>query len=229
MLLSRRIGRLVWEFVERPRILAEARRARGRHQMTPDELVELVRILRLSAPRTAAEIGSFCGVTSRVLASRLAKRPGARLYCIDPFESGAPLGDYYGHRYTSDEVGFDYEQVFDSNVRKFGSTVVKLKGMSGSVPLPDGFSPEFLFIDGDHSVEGVTEDIRRYVPKLPVGGYVCFHDVTIGRSGTLRALLETLWPAPNSLHFRLVSHVGSLLSIQKISETPPQGWAVPAP
>ena len=51
--------------------------------------------------------------------------------------------------------------------------------------------------------------------------------VGIGRSGVLKALLETLWPAPNNRHYRLIPHVKSFLVLEKIAETPVSGFDKP--
>lgn len=36
---------------------------------------------------------------------------------------------------------------------------------------------ELLFIDGDHTIENASFDIRNWVPKVQSGGYVVVHDV----------------------------------------------------
>lgn len=38
---------------------------------------------------------------------------------------------------------------------------------------------DFLFIDGDHSYEGVKQDFEMYSPFVKPGGICCFHDITI--------------------------------------------------
>ena len=40
----------------------------------------------------------------------------------------------------------------------------------------NGVRPEFTFIDGDHTYEGVRRDIENYWPLLAVGGIMVFHD-----------------------------------------------------
>jgi cephalosporin hydroxylase len=42
----------------------------------------------------------------------------------------------------------------------------------------DGEGLDFLFIDGDHSLEGVKLDYEMYSPLVAKGGWVGFHDVT---------------------------------------------------
>lgn len=36
---------------------------------------------------------------------------------------------------------------------------------------------ELLFIDGDHSIDGATDDFLNWIPKVQSGGYVVIHDV----------------------------------------------------
>jgi len=36
---------------------------------------------------------------------------------------------------------------------------------------------DFLFIDGDHSYEGVKQDFEMYSPLVKSGGFIAFHDV----------------------------------------------------
>ncbi len=36
---------------------------------------------------------------------------------------------------------------------------------------------DFMFIDGDHSLEGVTKDWEMYSPLIKKGGIIAFHDV----------------------------------------------------
>ncbi len=36
--------------------------------------------------------------------------------------------------------------------------------------------PRFIFVDGDHTYEGVRKDIENYYPLLADGGYIIFHD-----------------------------------------------------
>ncbi|MHC4943813.1 MAG: O-methyltransferase [Planctomycetota bacterium] len=41
----------------------------------------------------------------------------------------------------------------------------------------DGRAVDFLFIDGDHSEEGVESDYRKYSPLVRPGGLIAFHDI----------------------------------------------------
>lgn len=43
----------------------------------------------------------------------------------------------------------------------------------------DGMMIDFLFIDGDHSYEGVRKDFEMYSKFVRSGGIIAFHDITI--------------------------------------------------
>jgi len=50
---------------------------------------------------------------------------------------------------------------------------------------------DLLFIDGDHSYEGVKNDINRFSSFVRHGGFVIFHDV-IGKKSVLQPLIGKL-------------------------------------
>ena len=43
--------------------------------------------------------------------------------------------------------------------------------------LLDGKKLDFLFIDADHSYEGVKKDFEMYSPLVKTGGIIAFHDI----------------------------------------------------
>lgn len=49
-----------------------------------------------------------------------------------------------------------------------------------------------LWIDGDHSYEGVRRDFELWFPKLAAGGWVAFHDTVTEFPGTTRLVREVL-------------------------------------
>ncbi len=51
------------------------------------------------------------------------------------------------------------------------STIDELKKILNDEPL------DFLFIDGDHSYEGVKADFENYSPLVKPGGLIAFHDI----------------------------------------------------
>lgn len=49
----------------------------------------------------------------------------------------------------------------------------------------------FLFIDGDHSYEGVKKDFEMYSPLVKKGGIIAFHDALYHHDGTEE--VDTFW------------------------------------
>lgn len=74
---------------------------------------------------------------------------------------------------------------------------------------------DFLFIDGDHSVEGCDFDFTNYAPYLKKYGYVALHDYDEKRNE-----LEPTWVIKNKLlladNFKFAQQYDSLWIAQKI-------------
>jgi predicted O-methyltransferase YrrM len=69
-------------------------------------------------------------------------------------------------------------------------TVRSLEGLKGSV--------DFLFIDGDHSYEGVRADFESYSPLVRPGGLIAFHDVESTKNPTSE--VDRLWAQLRDLY-----------------------------
>jgi predicted O-methyltransferase YrrM len=116
-------------------------------------LYSTVRALE-GAPRVV-EIGRFRGGTTLLLAAA-----GGRVLSIDIdaglTESDASLRSALSRLGLADRV----ELVF---------------GDSGSYPHEPG-SVDVVFVDGDHSYEGVSRDVAHWLPALRPGGVLLLHD-----------------------------------------------------
>lgn len=132
------------------------------------------------------EIGSWTGGSSEVLAKALVGKGG--LTCVD-------LWDYHeGHCHPSLhkmalKLGGDIFSLFKDRVK--GYNVISIKGRSDDVS--DGFeddSLDMVFLDGDHSYEGVKSDIEHWLPKIKQGGVMCGHDYGREEYGVTEAVNE---------------------------------------
>jgi cephalosporin hydroxylase len=135
-----------------------------------EEITELLAILEPARPRTLVEIGTASGGTLFLL-SRVAA-PDATLVSIDL--PGGRFGGGYGRwrapLYRSFARPGQKVHLIraDSHEPK---TILQLQAMIG----PGGL--DFLFIDGDHTYEGVRRDFELYRPLMSVGGWIGFHDI----------------------------------------------------
>lgn len=51
-------------------------------------------------------------------------------------------------------------------------------------------SVDFVFVDADHSYEGVLKDLRAWWPKVKAGGRMAGHDHTLAFPGVIQAVAE---------------------------------------
>ena len=127
-----------------------------------------------------AETGSYVGCSSILMASMFP--PGTLVYSHDLWvdvaggerllDDGLPPPNYI------EEDNYFYS--FYDNVRRRGleHAVIPIRGDSGfTLGLHRDESVTFGFIDGDHSYEGVTRDLRAMFPKIRPGGVLLLHDV----------------------------------------------------
>ena len=148
-------------------------------------LVRAIRALEMY-PECLVEIGSYCGGSTVVLGQEAVRRnPSVKIYAIEPFSFQEPRYQY------------NYEEPFDRNVAEWGLTanVVKTKMRSNEAALGWSRKIDFLYVDGDHSYEAVSQDIQNFVPFVRAGGLFAFHDYKpVGKEGVRRAIDELVIP-----------------------------------
>lgn len=66
------------------------------------------------------------------------------------------------------------------------------KAFQKVLSLLDGKEIDFLFIDGDHSYEGVKKDWNMYAPLVREKGLIGFHDI-IANTKDLRSGVDRFW------------------------------------
>jgi len=120
-----------------------------------------------SGAKTAVEIGVFEGVNTVIISQALDKN--GKTYGIDPFFRGA--------------LGLSYHKMI-------ARLHLKRNGVYGKTQLIEKFSydaaddisglVDFIFIDGDHSYEGIRKDWQLFPDKLRKGGIMALHDTSIG-------------------------------------------------
>lgn len=117
---------------------------------------------------TIAEIGSYIGASACCFGAAAKETNGAKIICIDTWNNDAMTE---GNRDTWKE--------FQNNTSVFSDFIVPVRGYSTEVV--DSVRAitqtlDLLFIDGDHSYEGVKADWDAYKSFLKPGSIVIFHD-----------------------------------------------------
>lgn len=120
------------------------------------------------------EIGVFKGEFSKLLINTLTP---TELHLIDIFEGKMCSGDKDGNNiiWTNlDEEFVKLKKHFSDN-----DNIYLHKGFSSEIL--KSFDNEYfdmIYIDGDHSYNGVKKDLEISFEKVKKGGYICGHDYT---------------------------------------------------
>ena len=111
------------------------------------------------------EIGSFTGGSTCCLAAGSQKNT-VTVHAVDTFMTENVEG----------QEGRDTFNDFKKHTRPYASLIQAHRGFSHEV-VDNFIQPiDLLFVDGDHSWEGVTRDLRCYLPKLQSPAILVMHD-----------------------------------------------------
>jgi predicted O-methyltransferase YrrM len=148
-----------------------ARKIEG--QISPKELRVLVQLASKIIPdNVVVEIGTYRGRSTVALALGSRIGNGCRVYTIDPhFDYKGVKGGDFGPK----DMAALYTNLTKSGV---GETVavVCLPSLASAKAWTEK-NVGLLWLDGDHSYEGVRGDLEAWFPWLASDGMVAFHDV----------------------------------------------------
>jgi len=141
------------------------------------------------------EIGSFQGLSTVLLATALGFTNDPRLQACDPWAAAEVHG---ATNPTNDETF----RIFRESLARTGVSdrVTIHRKLSSELAVGWDHPLRLLWIDGDHSVTGATEDFQNFSPHVVPGGIVAFHDVLHLHPGpsqvfATRVLLSDEWGA----------------------------------
>jgi predicted O-methyltransferase YrrM len=162
---------------------AQVRRALSIEGMISDDEAIALMELASAVPSGACivEVGSYRGRSASALALGA---NGAPVYAIEPHE--AFEGIYGGQFGPADRRAF-----FRNLLRVGVVEKVRLVNLSSEVACQGWTHPiGLLWIDGDHTVEGVRRDFESWAPFLQSGGVVAFHDANDPEGGPAKLIEE---------------------------------------
>src|SRR2546429_3569395 len=150
------IGRSVWHLM-RYRLGVD----QPMTQTTPNEQEAIVR--HAAGKKRLVEIGVFEGFNTRRLADAMS--PAGELFAIDPFAAGR-IGICWGKWIARAEVASVQNHKRVRFVEQFSYDAAK--SLQGNF--------DFIFIDGDHSLDGIQRDWRDWSSRIVRGGCMLLHD-----------------------------------------------------
>lgn len=117
------------------------------------------------------EVGVCLGVTSELYAKSLPNLK--KLYSVDSYES---FIDWNGFVLSDNRQNLIKENAYGRLKDFHNVELVYTRSKEFSMTLDDN-SLDFIFIDGDHSYNGVLSDLQLFLPKMKSGGLFAGHDV----------------------------------------------------
>jgi hypothetical protein len=148
--------------------------------------------------RTHVEIGTFCGKTTFV--AGLAMPDNSKIIGVDAMDFGwiEKVDRHFRLPYVADDRGQDTpswpEDMLNVtrraiNIYNPSTEVVLIKkpSVQAAIDCKD-MLVDSIFIDGNHSCEGVCTDIDCWYPMLKPGGIMFGHDYCTAHFGTIEAV-----------------------------------------
>lgn len=136
------------------------------------ELAGLLGMVRCLRPNVILEIGTYQGGTLSCWPSLAGER--ATIISLDL--PGGPYGGGYGEEDVARFQSWMKEGQSLSCLRRDShspDTLAEVRGLLAGRPI------DLLFIDGDHSYEGVRADFMTYGPLVRKGGLIVLHDIVV--------------------------------------------------
>lgn len=125
-------------------------------------------LVRSAQPEVCVEIGAARGKSACYMGTALKENGQGRLYSIDPHCQTA----------WSEGAAADSYTAFCRHVARLGlaEQVVCVRAYAEAAAREWTLPIDLLFIDGDHTYEGVKRDWTLFAPHMRPFGYVVFHD-----------------------------------------------------
>ena len=127
------------------------------------ELLRLMEVVRGLRPRAVCEIGAAGGGTAFLFAEAAAA--DATVVSVDLAFGASRRRAVRSFARPGQSIHCVEGDSHDA------ATLERVRGLLGGRPL------DLLYLDGDHSYDGVAADFRMYAPLVRAGGLVVFHDV----------------------------------------------------
>lgn len=181
--------------------------------LPPSQGIQIRNLILSEKPVRVLEVGCFIGISSHWIASALDEIGDGSIDSIDTFWPKYPSP--YHFSYLADPF-----TLAKSTAKRTDAGRRITFHVSDSVDFAESISPldqyDFMFIDGDHTFEGVTRDFLAYFPKLRKGGIILLHDTNPKQCG---------WKGPRRL-IDIILKNNHGVSVEEMETQPNFGIAI---
>jgi len=144
---------------------------------------------RVPADKAIVEIGSLRGRSTCRLGLGAAAGLGAHVWAIDTWGPYSPASGLKG--------GDQHRERFDFNIDLFGlgAQVTPIRADSREIAKVWQREIGLLFIDGEHTYEGIRGDYEGFHEHVVAGGWLAIHDYYEDWVDIIRFVNETVFPS----------------------------------
>jgi predicted O-methyltransferase YrrM len=151
-----------------------------------EEIALLYNLAKKNSRGCIVEVGSAKGRSTVALALGAKHGSNSPVYAIEPHEY---FNGILGGKFTPENRRI----FFTSLLRTHTTDIVRLVNLSSEVvTLGWKHAVGMIFIDGDHSYDGVKRDYACWIPHIAPGGILIFHDSTDTTIGPCRVINEAI-------------------------------------
>lgn len=162
---------------------------------------------RLDLPALTRELGFTSGAEIGVWKGEFSAQfcegnPSLEMLCVDPWAAYPAWHD------RKKSQGPDAEAILEeayqsacARLRPLRATILRDFSVEAAKTVPDG-SLDFIYIDGNHVLEAVLEDLAAWTPKVRVGGLVSGHDFRINPAKPFIQVVPAVqrWTTEHRIH-----------------------------
>jgi hypothetical protein len=132
-------------------------------------------------------VGAEIGVDKGEFSEKIAQT-GVKLFSVDPWK----YDDDYVDRHSQDRLDSFYESTKQRLSKYPNATVIRKTSMEAVNDFPDN-SLDFVYLDGNHQLKYIIEDLCEWSKKVKVGGIISGHDYIYTNPKTMAAICHVIY------------------------------------
>lgn len=143
---------------------------------SPVEFNPLLDLYRELKPKNVLEIGALFGGTLWHWLKYI--QPGGKVTVVDMLVS--TFDSRYGQQFEChDKLWYLWAKAAQTDLKIYEQSSIDPRVVNSIHSRYHGDPLDFVFIDGDHTYQGVKQDFEAYIDLVRAGGIVAFHDISI--------------------------------------------------
>ncbi len=182
------------------------------------EIIEFSKFYNKLNCKNILEIGSLWGGTFHILC-KLSDSIGKKITIDYPFYNELKDRERY-------DEAVNRMKTFSNNVITIEADSHKEETINKLKEVLNGEELDFIFIDGDHTYEGVKQDYEMYKSLVKDGGYIAFHDINDTQfHRNNNCYVCKLWdelPYKNKIEFNEKTYFGGIGLLQVFKQEQPK-------